>query len=77
VVLRRLVPIIHAEKLSVELTLRDHLIKDPPLSRRQDYLVLRVAEKVLLVINVSRVILKILGGETGHDYSAVLVSVEE
>jgi hypothetical protein len=77
VVLRRLVPMIHAEKLGMKLTLRDHLIKDSSLFRRQDFLVPRVAKKVSLVTGVGRVISKISGVEKGHDRSAVFVGVKE
>jgi hypothetical protein len=77
VVLRRLVPMVHAEKLGMKLTLRDHSVEDPPFSRRQDFLVPRVAKKVSLVTDVGRVISKISGVEEGHDRGAVFVGVEK
>jgi hypothetical protein len=77
VILRELIPIVKAEKLGVKLTLRDYLIKDSPLLRRQNSLVPRIAEKVSLVINVGRVISKIPRVETGYNRGSVFVDVKK
>jgi hypothetical protein len=77
VVPRGLIPIVKAEKLGVKLTLRDHSVEDPPLLRRQDSLVPRVAEKVSLVTDVGRVISKVPRVEAGYNRGSVLVGVEE
>jgi hypothetical protein len=75
--LRELTPIILTEKLGIKPTLRDNPIKDSPLLRRQDSLVPRIAKKVSLIINISRVISKISGVETEYDRSSVLVGVKK
>jgi hypothetical protein len=77
VILRELIPIVKTEKLGVKLTLRDHSIKDSPLLRRQNFLIPRIAEKVSLIINVSRVISKIPRVETGYNRGSVLVGVKK
>jgi hypothetical protein len=77
VVLHRLIPIVHAKKVSMKPPLRDNIIKDPPLPGRQDFLVSRVAKKVSVVTTVSRVISKVLGVEKGDNRGAVLVGVQE
>jgi hypothetical protein len=77
VVSRELIPIVKTEKLGVKLTLRDHLVENSSLLRRQDSLVPRVAEKVSLVTDVSRVISKVSRVETGYNRGSVLVGVEE
>jgi hypothetical protein len=77
VILCELIPIIKAEKLDVKLTLRDHLIKDLSFFRRQNSLVPRIAKKVSLIINISRVILKIPRVETEYNRNSVFVDVKK
>jgi hypothetical protein len=77
VVLRKLISIVKTEKLGVKLTLRDYLIKNSPLLRRQNSLVPRVAEKVSLIINVDRVVSKVPRVETGYNRGSVLVDVKK
>jgi hypothetical protein len=77
VISRELIPIVKAEKLGVKLTLRDHLIKNSSFFRRQDSLVSRVAEKVSLITDVGRVILKVPRVEIRYNRGSVLVGVKE
>jgi hypothetical protein len=68
---------VHAKKIGIKLTLRDNTVKDSPLLGRQDFLISRIAKKVLVITTVDRVISKIPGVKKGNDRSAVLVGVQE
>jgi hypothetical protein len=77
VILRELISIVKAEKLGVKLILRDYSVKDSSFLRRQNFLVPRIAEKVLLIINVNRVISKVPRVKIRYNRGSILVGVKK